>query len=162
MTLTYMYGYGDIPNAQVDDRLKDVKITASARPVLNFDQYRFPEEIRTTLNLGDPTITVTPTTNGDPRIRVIHRADDLVLAVMLVPGASSQYHCETYYKHGDYEMHAKHNDTNPVKGSGEMVEDLRRAVERDPALKQAHERLNARMLTEFAHLELSEDELGLE
>lgn len=162
MTVTYMYTYGDIPNAQVDDRLKDVKITASARPVLNFDQHRFPEEIRNALGLSDPTITVTPTDNGDPRIRVIHRADDLVLAVMLVPGASSAYHCETYYKHGDYEVHRKCDDTNPVKGSGEMVEDLRRTVERDPALKKAHERLNARVLTEFAHLELSEDELGLE
>ena len=160
--MAVIYAYGDIPSAQVDDRLKDVKITASARPVLNFTPQRFPEEIRQALNLGDPTITVTPTDSGDPRIRVIHRADDLVLAVMLVPGASSAYHCETYYKHGDYEVHRKCNDTDPVKGSGEMVEDLRRAVERDPALKQAHEQLNARVLTEFAHLELSEDELGLE
>lgn len=160
--MTYVYAYGDIPNAQVDDRLKDVKITSSARPVLNFDQHRFPDEIRNGLNLSDPTITVTPTASGDPKIRVIHRADDLVLAVMLVPGASSQYHCETYYKHGDHEVHRRCDDTNPVKGSGEMVEDLRRTVERDPALKAAHERLNARVLTEFAHLELSEDELGLE
>ena len=120
--MTYIYAYGDIPNAQVDDRLKDVKITASARPVLNFDQHRFPDEIRNALNLSDPTITVTPTASVDPKIRVVHRADDLVLAVMLVPGASAHYHCETYYKHGDYEVHAKHNDTDPVKGSGEMVE----------------------------------------
>lgn len=162
MTLTYMYSYGDIPNAQVDDRLKDVKITASARPVLNFDQHRFPEDIRNALGLSDPTITVTPTDNGDPKIRVIHRADDLVLAVMLVPGASSHYHCETYYKHRGYEVHNRHNDTNPVKGSGEMVEDLRRMVERDPALKEVHAQMNARVLSEFAHLELSEDELGLE
>ena len=162
MTLTYMYSYGDIPNAQVDDRLKDVKITASVRPVLNFDQHRFPEEIQNALGLSDPTITVTPTDSGDPKIRVVHRADDLVLAVMLIPGASSRYHCETYYKHGDYEVHAKYDDTNPVKGSGEMVEDLRRTVERDPALKQVHAQINARMLAELAHLELSEDELGLE
>ena len=153
MTVTYMYSYGDIPNAQVDDRLKDVKITASARPVLNFDQHRFPEDIRNALGLSDPTITVTPTDNGVPKIRVIHRADDLVLAVMLVPGASSHYHCE---------MHRRCDDTNPVKGSGEMVEDLRRTVERDPALKAAHAQMNARVLSEFAHLELSEDELGLE
>ena len=160
--MTVIYAYGDIPNAQVDDRLKDVKITASAHPVLNFDQHRFPEEIRNALNLSDSTITVTPTASGDPKIRVIHRADDLVLAVMLVPGASSQYHCETYYKHGDYEVHRRCNDTDLVKGSGEMVEDLRRTVERDPALKVVHERLNAGVLTEFAHIELSEDELGLE
>ena len=59
-------------------------------------------------------------------------------------------------------MHAKYDDTNPVKGSGEMVEDLRRTVERDPALKEVHAQMNARVLSEFAHLELSEDELGLE
>ena len=153
MTVTYMYTYGDIPNAQVDDRLKDVKITASARPVLNFGQHRFPEDIRNALGLSDPTITVTPTDSGDPKIRVVHRADGLVLAVMLVPGASSHYHCETYYKHGDYEVHAKYDDTNPVKGSGEMVEDLRRTVERDPALKEVHAQMNARVLSEFAHLE---------
>ena len=35
-------------------------------------------------------------------------------------------------------------------------------MERDPALKKAHEQLNARVLTEFAHLELSKDELDLE
>lgn len=66
--MTVIYAYGDIPTAQVDDRLKDVKITSSARPVLNFDQHRFPEEIRRELNLSDPTITVTPTTSGDPKI----------------------------------------------------------------------------------------------
>ena len=63
---------------------------------------------------------------------------------------SSPYHCDTYFRHGDYEFRGSSHDRELMRGVDEMIEDLYKSVDRDPGLKEARDAARLRVVEELA------------
>lgn len=146
----YYNTYGDIPHAKVDEQALAMGLSPAGRKVVYLKGDAWEPEVNDALGFPiEPELRIVGAGDG-VRIKAVFRSDktDAVMAILVKTG--SPYHCDTYFRHGDYEFRQASHDKEPMMGVDEMIENLYKSVNRDPKLKEARDATRLRVVEELA------------
>ena len=146
----YYNTYGEIPHAKVDEQALNMGLSPAGRKVVYLKGDAWEPEVNDALGFPtEPELRVVGSGDG-VRIKAVFRSEktDAVMAILV--RTSSPYHCDTYFRHGDYEFRQSSHDREPMRGVDEMIEDLYKSVNRDPHLKEARDAARVRVVEELA------------
>ena len=155
----YYNTYGEIPHAKVDEQALNMGLSPAGRKVVYLKGDAWEPEVNDALGFPiEPELRVVGSGCG-VRIKAVFRSDktDAVMAILV--RTSSPYHCDTYFRHGDYEFRQASHDKEPMMGVDEMIENLYKSVNRDPHLKEARDAARVRVMEELASYKQRDIEL---